>query len=940
MAALLALVMLVLAVPMTGIFAMAEGETADAGEVISATDFANPGTLPWNRTFTKDWPMYAGDASNTLADGRVVMNGHVSGSHSLQHRLLGYYNTSGATSATFTYSFTMTRLDDAVPSIEVKLRSYADKNVGVTLMSLTTEGQIKAGDAAIDIAKDQTVKVVFVVEITNNANNTNSTVVSTLYVDDVECGTNTSTPYGSQPMTVYTTDGSALNAVEFLCAGSASDAEKKVAFDDMRAYAGLDSAVLPAPDEPDEPDEPDVPEEPTSEVIFESDFNAGKSIPTGASGMTADWPLYRSWVVSADGTNGYVKFANNSGTEPSLYFGFLDRYHTAGGASSATFTVSFSMTKLGENIPPFSLFLRNGAGVSANLLTADTTSGAMVVNSKPVAFAKGQTLEITIVVKVENDGSKYGSKVYSTAYVDGVSYGTQTITPPDYQPLTVNTGATTDLSYIHFRCAKSDDSETQFALDNLRVTTEVDSEKVPTDPAEVVFANDFSSAPSNWPNNSGCSSVTEAFPMHGHWQGTTYDANGYININGSLAAELSMFYHFLNRYKNSDGDKSVTFTFSFSVTQLGENLPNINIDLRDSANAEGKLSVEGIFTMRTGVGIQIGTQTVEMKKGQKADVTLVITVANNAGNTDSTVLVTTYVDGVNYGDRSFTPYSWQKLTVNTGATTDLNTLQIKKTSTAVADSAIAFDDVRVTTGVDSAKMATLETLSGASIRLGNSASESGIRFSFRILKEKYEALKAQGAEIGAMIVPTDWLTSGKLSALTHEAVSALSADEQAMVIDQILVGFDEKESDETYGCFHVSIVKVLAQNYARAFTAVAYVKNGDSYTYSVLSNSRSVVEVAHKYAISDEYAGAGETKQGIADAYRNKVVFIESTDDGLALSTIEGYTTPYTLEYANNILKISGVGAEDIAAIVIDGTVYTSGWAADGENAISAPYLK
>ena len=390
-------------------------------------------------------------------------------------------------------------------------------------------------------------------------------------------------------------------------------------------------------------------------------------------------------------------------------------------------------------------------------------------------------------------------------------------------------------------------------------------------------------------------------------------------------------YGFGNHFKSGYGSVA-TLTFSFTVARGDDPLTPHAVRFRDAKSARSSI----IEIDETGLRVNNSTQHVDIAPNSSADVVLVMNFVNKNA-TQSTLTLNTFVNGVSYGTYKMT----YGCTVYTNTNSDIAILQFQHNQTSAVSYARAtyLDNFRFYQGIDTEVIPSVENLSGASIRLDKNTDTSGLRFSFRIAKARYDELCSKGdVEVGALIVPTDYLTDGKIAALTHAAIG------DAKALDMKVTGFSD-ESTDTYYYFNASIVKILSQNYAREFTAVGYVKVGDTYYYSHTSDSRSVIDVALKYGNSAEYAAADADKKAIADAYRSKVVYLElaSGESGVTATVLakEGYTAPYTVSYADGTLSLSGAGVSGISTIVLNGEVYTGGWSAvDGAEVemVSAPY--
>ena len=197
----------------------------------------------------------------------------------------------------------------------------------------------------------------------------------------------------------------------------------------------------------------------------------------------------------------------------------------------------------------------------------------------------------------------------------------------------------------------------------------------------------------------------------------------------------------------------------------------------------------------------------------------------------------------------------------------------------------------------------LELKAAAEARLN---ANSGLRFTTRIPTAELAGIDYT---VGTLIFPTDALAG----ALTVDTEGALN-----IKMTRGVVG-----SDYTY--FSAAMTGIIAQNYARKFTAVSYIEVDGEYYYTAATSS-SVYEAAiatYKENPTDAYADA-------VRAYIDGVVVIE---DGKQVMPYDGYEHALTATITGNTLTITGEAA--LATVIIDGVIYTGGWTptADGYTA-------
>ena len=220
-------------------------------------------------------------------------------------------------------------------------------------------------------------------------------------------------------------------------------------------------------------------------------------------------------------------------------------------------------------------------------------------------------------------------------------------------------------------------------------------------------------------------------------------------------------------------------------------------------------------------------------------------------------------------------------------------------------------------------------LDGASIRLNN---PTGLRFTATADEGLIDVLNDNAVDftVGILIYPTDQLV-GSLTRATEGAID-LSSD---------LAGIDPADGVYT---MHASITNILAQNYARAFSARAYIKVGETviYTdYTAGNNSRSVYEVA-KAAYEDRPAGVSPYSEGQLAVIRSFIDSVVEITDISAGNAVTQYSATYyvpnrTVTYDGAVLTMSEGGS--VKSVLLGGKIYTSGWTVT-DGTLTANYVK
>ena len=137
----------------------------------------------------------------------------------------------------------------------------------------------------------------------------------------------------------------------------------------------------------------------------------------------------------------------------------------------------------------------------------------------------------------------------------------------------------------------------------------------------------------------------------------------------------------------------------------------------------------------------------------------------------------------------------------------------------------------------------INMVSGAAVRMAN---PTGLRFTAMLGADYLNALVGDATDysFGIIIAPTDYIAEAN-GTFTVEALKALS-----YTVSYKEIKAEKLQNDPTAdGCyvFTGTLVNVQEANYNRDFSAIAYVKVGDTYYYSSYNeadNSRNIAEVA------------------------------------------------------------------------------------------------
>lgn len=170
---------------------------------------------------------------------------------------------------------------------------------------------------------------------------------------------------------------------------------------------------------------------------------------------------------------------------------------------------------------------------------------------------------------------------------------------------------------------------------------------------------------------------------------------------------------------------------------------------------------------------------------------------------------------------------------------------IGNSATVPADFTVRAGDVAVPTGCTVAPAAIygLGMVNGASVRLAN---PTGLRFTAVLGADYVNALigNSTSYSYGIIIAPTDYVAEA--GEFTIDALSKLDVEGSKYKIAVANKMLTDPTVDGCY-MFTGTLAPVQDYNYDRAFSAIAYVKVGDTYYYSEYNetyNSRSVAQVA------------------------------------------------------------------------------------------------
>ena len=198
-----------------------------------------------------------------------------------------------------------------------------------------------------------------------------------------------------------------------------------------------------------------------------------------------------------------------------------------------------------------------------------------------------------------------------------------------------------------------------------------------------------------------------------------------------------------------------------------------------------------------------------------------------------------------------------------GVTTEDVRYMVTKTQT------YRFDEISKSFNPQAGIKLDIRMADGASVRLTEDMTTSGIRFEGQIATadvEKLLLMVNSGAyrkvKLGMMIVPTDYLMGGQF---THEWLSSNGYEFIDLSYDLLALYRHFSKEVNGYSSFYGSIVDLYEENYSRNFSGLAYVMIDGEYVYAnynKANNSRSASFIANA-AINDRNA----TKTGDYSQY-------------------------------------------------------------------------
>lgn len=416
--------------------------------------------------------------------------------------------------------------------------------------------------------------------------------------------------------------------------------------------------------------------------------------------------------------------------------------------------------------------------------------------------------------------------------------------------------------------------------------------------------------------------------LEGNYKVSDSDHNLDGAGNGKDCNISKQFPDFYTQTKTSAATLTVKMTIGYGSTEM---VPSCLLRLR-TYNWQGNYNLF-VITKEGNISFANGT-TYQLTPDADAAMTFKVQVQNkfdgNGNVSGSTMTIDTWCNGVYYGSKSLAT----TLTLGQGVSgTDLGVVQFQHHGGQITSTPteLYIDDCWITidTQEDDSAAYGFSSYSGASIRPANDKASAGLRFGFRIDKDYYDALTkdASSVEVGAYIVPEDYLTDGVLDG---DVIAALSESKE--LLKMTVSGFSassDVSDEDTYG-FYASIVNLKEHNYARAFRAIAYITVDGTTVYSTASESRSANEVARKMAESGALDGKYADMKGlITSTYLDTVAVLNSSCE---LVSVSGYTSPYNVTKTGTetiLVRLEAIGEFDIntvKSIVIGDKVYnTSG---------------
>ena len=195
----------------------------------------------------------------------------------------------------------------------------------------------------------------------------------------------------------------------------------------------------------------------------------------------------------------------------------------------------------------------------------------------------------------------------------------------------------------------------------------------------------------------------------------------------------------------------------------------------------------------------------------------------------------------------------------------------------------------------------VKMLEGASVRyqMQEETDRSGIRFTAYVETE-YKADNPE-AVYGMLLIPSDLLGEGELTVGTASAVNKV-------------VEVWTTSEEEGFDRFNVVLYNIPESEYGRVITARAYVKNGDVYTYSEESVSRSLGQVA-SLALAD-----GDQNVEELNAYVDGAVVNFSVQESVSMEVGESVKASVKIE-PQELAAVYESESDTVLSVADDGTI-------------------
>ena len=215
------------------------------------------------------------------------------------------------------------------------------------------------------------------------------------------------------------------------------------------------------------------------------------------------------------------------------------------------------------------------------------------------------------------------------------------------------------------------------------------------------------------------------------------------------------------------------------------------------------------------------------------------------------------------------------------------------------------------------KFTGIGTVAGASIRANT---PYGIRWTVRVKTAEWnklvEAYGEANVKAGVIVAPLEYLGSGETAVpFTIDAFKTANKKYVDIVTDTFNANLENEV--EGYSGFYASLVNIKAGNLNRKFIARSYVAvTKDGVTayyygeYSAEDNARTIYEVGKGAIASDKESE--NVKTFVKNEVLDKIADVTVKDDDAAMTTINGYTSPYSVSINGKVLTITVMGGADV----------------------------